>query len=184
MKVIVAITGASGAVYGLRLIEVLKEHEIETECIASNTSKKIIVHELGRERLKSLKGCYDGSDIEASIASGSFKTDAMVIAPCSMKTLSAIANGFSSNLITRSADVMIKEGRKLILVPRETPLSAIHLRNMLRLSELGVVILPAMPGFYHKPNEIGDMVDFIVGKILDSLDIQNDLFKRWGEKEG
>ncbi|MFQ5974937.1 MAG: UbiX family flavin prenyltransferase [Candidatus Hydrothermarchaeales archaeon] len=181
MKVIVAITGASGAIYGIRLMEALKDHKIKTECIVSKAAKKIILHELGKENITTLKDCHSEDDIEASTASGSFKTDAMVIAPCSMKTLSAVANGFSDNLISRSADVMIKEGRKLILVPRETPLSAIHLQNMLKLAELGVVVLPAMPGFYHKPKDISDMVDFVVGKILDSLDIQNDMFKRWGK---
>lgn len=181
MKITVAITGASGAVYGIKLIEALNKQDIETYCIISDTAKKIILHELGKEHLDKVKNCYKEADIEAPTASGSFKTDAMVVVPCSMKTLSAISNGYSSNLISRSADVMIKEGRKLILVPRETPLSAIHLQNMLRLAELGVVILPAMPGFYHKPQDIEDLVDFVVGKILDSLNIPSDMFKRWGD---
>lgn len=174
MKILLAITGASGAVYGLRLLEVLKEKNVETECIVSDAAKKIIKH----EALKIPK-CYSEKDIEAPFSSGSFKIDAVVIVPCSMKTLSAIANGFSHNLITRSADVAIKEKKKLILVPRETPLSAIHLENMLKLARLGVVILPAMPGFYHKPKKIEDLVNFVVGKILDSLGIENELYKRW-----
>ena len=174
MKILLAITGASGAAYGLRLLEVLKKKNIKTECIVSDAAKKIIKH----EALKIPK-CYSEKDIEAPFSSGSFKMDAMVVAPCSMKTLSAIASGFSHNLVTRSADVAVKEKKKLILVPRETPLSAIHLENMLKLARLGVVILPAMPAFYHKPKKIEDLVNFIVGKILDSLGIENELYKRW-----
>jgi len=178
MKILLAVTGASGAIYGLRLLEVLKQKGVQTECIVSDTAKKIIKHEIGASKIP--KGCYSEKDIEAPFSSGSFKIDAMVVAPCSMKTLSAIANGFSHNLITRSADVAIKEKRRLILVPRETPLSVIHLENMLKLARLGAVILPAMPGFYHKPKKIEDLVDFIVGKILDSLGAENELYKRWG----
>ncbi len=177
MKVLLAITGASGVIYGLRLLEVLKEKSVEVECIVSDAAKKIIKHEIGAQKI--LRGCYSEKDIEAPFSSGSFSLDAMVVAPCSMKTLSAIASGFSHNLITRSTDVAIKEKKKLILVPRETPLSAIHLENMLKLARLGVIILPAMPGFYHKPRKIEDLVDFIVGKILDSLGIENELYKRW-----
>ena len=176
MKVLVGITGASGIAYAVKLIEVLKEHGIETDCIASEASKKIAKHEGAGDF-----DCYSEDDIEAAFASGSFKVDAMVIVPCSMKTLSAVATGYASNLITRSADVMIKEGRKLVLVPRETPLSPIHLENMHKLSRIGVSILPAMPAFYPKPEKIEDMVDFIVGKILDNLGIENTMFKRWGQ---
>lgn len=174
MKVIVAITGASGAVYGIRLLEVLKEKGVKTECIISDAGREIIKTELK----KSVNG-YREKDIGAPFSSGSSTADAMVIAPCSMKTLSAVANGYSSNLISRSADVMIKEGKRLILVPRETPLSAIHLENMLKLSRIGVTVLPAMPGFYHGPKKIEDLIDFIVGKILDSLGIENSLYRRW-----
>jgi len=117
--------------------------------------------------------------LAARVASGSFRTDGMIIAPCSMKTLSAIANGYADNLIARAADVTIKEGRKLIIVPRETPLSQIHLRNMLTLSELGVAIIPPIPAFYHKPNSIEDIVNHSVGKVLDNLNIEHYLYKRW-----
>ncbi|MBI5253322.1 MAG: UbiX family flavin prenyltransferase [Euryarchaeota archaeon] len=176
MKILLAVTGASGAIYGLRLLKVLKEKSVEVECIVSNAAKKIIKHEIGAAKIPK---CYTEKDIEAPFSSGSFSLDAMVVAPCSMKTLSAIASGFSHNLIARSADVAIKEKKKLVLVPRETPISAIHLENMLKLARLGVIILPAMPGFYHKPRKIEDLVDFVVGKILDSLGIENELYKRW-----
>lgn len=178
MKVVVAITGASGTIYGLRLIEVLKERGIEPICIASNAAQKIIRIE-NKGFNEGTVGFLDESQIGAGVASGSFGIDAMVIVPCSMKTLSAVSNGYASNLIARAADVALKERKKLIIVPRETPLSSIHLSNMLRLSDMGAVILPAMPAFYHQPGAVEDMVDFIVGKILDVLGIENDLFKRW-----
>ncbi|MEE9593785.1 MAG: UbiX family flavin prenyltransferase [Candidatus Hydrothermarchaeales archaeon] len=175
MKVLVAITGASGVVYGKRLLEVLMEKNIETSCVLSDAAKKIIAHEIGKFDFD----YHRENDITAPFASGSHKIDAMVVIPCSMKTLASIANGITSNLIARSADVTIKEGRQLILVPRETPLNAIHLENMLKLSRLGVTILPPMPAFYHKPKTLEDLVDFIVGKVLDVLRIENDLFNRW-----
>ena len=177
MKVVVAITGASGVAYGARLIQVLKKQKIKTKCVVSGAAKLIIKHEGGK-----IPGeCYDEGDIEAPLSSGSYRFDAVVVVPCSMKTLAAIANGYASNLITRCADVAIKEGRRLVVVPRETPLSSIHLENMLKLAKIGVVILPAMPAFYPKPEKIHDMVDFVVGKILDSLDIKNELYARWGK---
>jgi len=177
MRIAVAITGASGIVYGTRLIEVLKEKGIEHICLATDAAKKVTALESDGQILPS--DCVDEDKIEYSVASGSYKVDAMVIIPCSMKTLSAVANGYSSNLVTRAADVVIKEGRQLIIVPRETPLNAIHLENMLKLSRIGVTILPAMPAFYHKPKSIDDLVDFVVGKVLDSLSIEHNLFRRW-----
>lgn len=180
MRVLVAITGASGAIYGLRLLEVLKQKRVESYCIVSDAAKKIIKHEISDKKYQSLiKDCLDESEIEAPFSSGSFRLDAMIVAPCSMKTLAAIAHGYADNLITRTADVMLKERRKLVLLPRETPLSAIHLENMLKLSRFGVIILPAAPGFYHNPKRVNDLVDFIVGKVLDTLGIENNLFKRW-----
>jgi 4-hydroxy-3-polyprenylbenzoate decarboxylase len=185
MKIVVAITGASGVIYGKRLLEVLSEKNIETHLIISEGAKEIIVSELSLkkddiERLAT--HAYQINDLSSPLSSGSFITDGMVIVPCSSKTLAGIANGYSDNLILRAAEVTIKQGRKLILVPRETPVSAIQLENMLKLARLGVVILPAMPAFYHDPKSIDDLIDFIVGKILDSLNIEHNLFKRWANK--
>ncbi len=178
MRVVVAITGASGVAYGIRLLEILMDKGVEAYCIVSDAARKVMEYE-NETTSHVLDDCIDENSIDANIASGSFRVDAMVVAPCSMKTLSAVANGYSSNLIARAADVVLKEGKRLILVPRETPLNAIHLENMLKLSRIGVTILPAMPGFYHRPESVADLIDFVVGKILDSLGIENDLYKRW-----
>lgn len=193
----IAITGASGAPYAVRLLQVLLQKGHNVYLTVSGDGLKI----LGEETGVILKGSetdiqyaierqfdvkegqlryFDEDAMYAPIASGSTHVDAMVVAPCSMKTLSSIANGFASNLIERAADVTIKERRKLILVPRETPLSAIHLRNMLALAELGCHIIPAMPAFYHHPKSLQNLVDFLVGRVLDSLGIENDLAPRWG----
>jgi flavin prenyltransferase len=185
VKIIVALTGASGIAYGLRLAEALKDEKLSIA--VSDNAKKVIKYEIGDvgKTLKQLGKCgklYNEDEIDAPPASGSSSFDAMVVCPCSMKTLSAIANGYSYNLIARSADVMIKERRTLVLVPRETPVSAIHLENMLKLSRLGVIILPASPALYNKPKSIDDIVNFIVGKVLDSLRVENDLYKRWDAK--
>jgi len=182
-RLVVGVTGASGVVYAKRLLEVLKEKNIETHVIVSKTAERIIKHELEMDRAdfdKLGRYCYREDEVDAPLASGSFKIDGMVIIPCSLKTLAGIASGYTDNLILRAADVTLKEKRKLVLVPRETPLSAIHLRNMLKLAIIGVVILPAMPSFYHKPKSIHELVDFIVGKILDVFGIEHDLFRRWG----
>ncbi|MCX6775738.1 MAG: UbiX family flavin prenyltransferase [Candidatus Micrarchaeota archaeon] len=182
MKVILAITGASGVPIGMRLAKALRKEQLSI--VVSENAKKVIKYEVGDVKkflaeLSKYGRLYDEAEIDAPPASGSSLFDAMVVCPCSMKTLSAIASGYCHNLITRSADVMLKEGRRLILVPRETPLNAIHLENMLKLSRIGVVILPASPAFYHRPKKVEDMVDFIVGKILDSLRVENHLYKRW-----
>lgn len=184
MKLIVAITGASGVIYGKRLLEILHNKNIETHLIISQAAEKIIEHELGTTKTpleKLATYVYEVNDWSSPIVSGSFKTDGMIIAPCSMKTLAGIANGFAENVILRAADVALKENRKLILVPRETPLNAIHLRNMLNLANQGALIVPAMPAYYHKPKNIEALVDFIVGRVLDLLEIKHTLYKRWQE---
>lgn len=181
-RLVVGVTGASGVVYAKRLLEILNEKDVETHVVVSQAAEKIIKHELGMDRMdfEKLGRCsYREDEIDAPLASGSFKTDGMIIIPCSLKTLAGIACGYADNLILRAADVTLKEKRKLILVPRETPLNAVHLHNMLELARIGVIILPAMPAFYHKPERIEELVDFIVGKILDVLEIDHKLFKRW-----
>jgi len=182
LRLIVAITGASGVAYGKRLLEVLREKKVETYLIVSKAAENVIEHELEttkRELEKLASHVYDVNDLSSPIVSGSFKIDGMIVIPCSMKTLAGIALGYSDNLILRAADVTLKEKRKLILVPRETPLSMVHLRNMLDLASQGVFILPAMPAYYHKPEKIEDLIDFVVGKALDLLGIEHKLFKRW-----
>ena len=184
MRLIVAVTGASGVVYSKRLLEVLKEKNVQVHLIISSASEKLINHELEttKEELEKLaNNTYAEDDFYSPLASGSFLVDGMIVIPCSAKTVAGIAHGYSENLILRAADVMLKEHRKLILVPRETPLSAVHLRNLLELAMDGVIILPAMPAFYHQPKKIDDLVDFIVGKILDSVGISHNLFERWSK---
>lgn len=188
--IVVAITGASGTIYAVKLLEVLKKLNIETGLVVSNPAKIVMNYELGTDSntnfdidldyLKSLAtNYYESNDLTASINSGSFKFDSVVIVPCSMKTVSAIANSYCDNSISRVADVALKERRPLIIVPRETPLRTAHLENMGSISKEGGIILPAMPAFYHNPNDLNDIYDFIVGKILDSLKIDNNEFKRW-----
>ncbi len=184
MKLVVAITGASGVIYGKRLLEVLRTKKVETHLVISKAAEKIIEHELGttKEPLEKLATyVYEVNDWSSPIVSGSFKTDGMIIAPCSMKTLAGAANGFAENVILRAADVALKEKRKLILVPRETPLNTIHLQNMLNLAKQGALIVPAMPAYYHKPKNIEALVDFVVGRVLDLLGIEHKLHKRWQE---
>jgi 4-hydroxy-3-polyprenylbenzoate decarboxylase len=186
LKLVIAITGASGVIYAKRLLEVLNTKEVETHLVLSEAAEQIIKHELGasKEALEQLADHVYANDAwDSPIVSGSFKTDAMVIVPCSMKTIAGIANGFAENVILRTADVMLKEKRKLILVPRETPLNTIHLKNMMELSQQGAYIVPAMPAFYHKPQKVQDLVDFVVGRILDLLEIENHLYKRWQENK-
>ncbi len=186
LRLIVAITGASGVIYGKRLLEVLRESKVETYLIVSKAAESVIRHELGitkKELEKLADHVYDVNNLNASIAGGSFKTEGTIVIPCSMKTLAGIAQGYSENLILRAADVALKEKRKLILVPRETPLSAVHLRNMLDLADQGVFILPAMPAYYHKPEKIEHLIDFVVGRALDLLEIEHELFKRWAGRD-
>ena len=193
---VVAKTGASGSVYGLRLISELLRSGGRVSLILTSAGRQVLNHETGLEWSAEIKvqrqqvqeyfasiavDCLAIDDFWAGAASGSAAADAMIIAPCSMGTLGRIAAGLSGNLLERAADVMLKERRSLLLVPRETPFNNIHLENLLRLSQSGAVILPAMPGFYHGPETIEDLVDFVVGKILDQLDVQHSLFTRWGE---
>lgn len=194
-RFILAISGASGSVFGIRVLEaILKKSEVQL--IISSQSFSIIRHETGidwsgktdaavqekiRAYFKSRRiHYYNETDLAAPLSSGSFITDGMLVVPCSMKTLSGIAHGYANNLTERAADVTIKEGRPLLLAPREMPFSAIHLENMLRLARLGVKIAPPVPAFYQKPKELSDIVDFVAGKILDSFGISHNLFKRWG----
>jgi 4-hydroxy-3-polyprenylbenzoate decarboxylase len=193
----VAITGASGAPYAIRLLQALVQGGHSISCSISGEGLSIMGDEAGlrlkgsetdiqsalASHLEAKEGLFqyfDEDNLYAPIASGSRKVDAMIVIPCSMKTLSAVAHGYASTLIERAADVTLKEKRKLIIVPRETPLSAVHLQNMLTLAQLGCHIIPAMPAFYHHPKKISDMVDFVVGRVLDSLGIENELSPRWG----
>ncbi|MBC7120354.1 MAG: UbiX family flavin prenyltransferase [Candidatus Methanosuratus sp.] len=182
MKVIVGITGATGTVYGYRLLQRLRECGVETTIIISDYAMRILEMEDSKsmEDLMKFGEVYRNSDMMAPTASGSCRFDAMVIAPCTMKTLAEVANGLSSNLVSRTADVALKERRKLVLVTRETPLSLVHIRNMLKATLAGAVVLPASPGFYHKPKTVDDLVDYLIGKVLDQLGIENSLFRRWG----
>jgi 4-hydroxy-3-polyprenylbenzoate decarboxylase len=183
MLLIVGITGASGVIYGIRLLEVLKTNkEVETHLIISEAGEAIIKHETDWE-LKKVRAladvCYDIDDIGSRLSSGSFKRDGMVIAPCSMKTLSALANSYTDNLIARSADVTLKERKRLVLLARETPLHLGHLRNMVKLTEMGAVIFPPVPAFYYKPQTIQDLIDYTTGRVLDIFDIKHNLLPRW-----
>jgi len=181
-RLIVGITGASGAIYGVRLLERLRDLPVETHLIASRWARVTIEHETGysfAEVRELADVSYGENDQAAAVSSGSFLTGGMVIAPCSTKTLAAVAMGFSYNLICRAADVVLKERRRLVLAVRETPLNTIHLRNMLSLSELGATILPPTPAFYHRPETIDDIVDQTVLRILDQFDFGLDSPSRW-----
>ncbi len=180
--IVVAITGASGVIYGIRLLEALNELKIENSLIISDAAKTVIKSETDwkiEDIISLADNYYEFDDLTASINSGSFKFDSLAIVPCSMKTLSSIAHGYAANTITRVADVSLKERRKIVIVPRETPLRTAHIKNMLTLSQEGAIILPPMPGFYSDHASVDDQINFVVGKILDSLNIENDLFKRW-----
>lgn len=195
--VTLALTGASGMAYGMRLLETLLGADVRVYLLYSQAAQLVAHQELGlafptrareataffRERFGAAEGAlqaFSRDDWFAPVASGSNPADAMVICPCTMGTLGAVAAGLADNLIERAADVMLKERRPLILVPRETPLSAIHLENMLRLAHAGAVILPADPGFYHRPQRVEDLVDFVVARVLDQLRVLHSLTARWG----
>lgn len=182
-RIVVGISGASGAVYGVRLLEALSEIKgVETHLIISDGAKKTLALEttLSFQKVAALADkIHDFNDLSAPVSSGSFLTHGMIVAPCSMKSLSAIANSFDENLLVRAADVALKEGRKLVLIPRETPLHKGHLSLLLRAAELGASILPPIPAFYHNPRTIQDIVDHTIGKALDLLGVEHNLFKRW-----
>lgn len=184
-RVVVGISGASGVIYGIRLLEVLKAvDDIEVHLVISNAGKRTIVLETDRsvEEVEALADrVYRAGDIAAAVASGSFKTSAMVVVPCSMKTLSGIANSYADNLLIRAAEVTLKDRRRLVLVPRETPLHLGHLRLLVRVAEMGAVVMPPVPAFYHRPGTVEEIIDQTVNRILDLLDIElaEDLFQRW-----
>ncbi|MBM7633533.1 UbiX family flavin prenyltransferase [Geomicrobium sediminis] len=188
----VAMTGASGAIYGIRLVQTLLEEGHRIHFLMSSAAWQVFDQEVGldiSDKEACLKKLFPSGDLQvhgkqdfsAPIASGSYKHDGMIVVPCSMGTLSKMAHGNSGSLLERSADVTLKEGRPLLIVPRETPLHSIHLENMKRLSDLGAAIIPAMPGFYHQPQSMDDLINFVVGKVLDRLNVEHELFKRWGE---
>lgn len=193
---VVGITGASGAIIGVTLCRFLLEKGIHVHLVITDAGWRVLGDELGWVASRKKEMLEDNfspwlarlsyhplQDIGASVASGSFRVNGMVIVPCSMGTLAAVAAGMSGNLLQRAADVTLKEGRRLIIMPRETPLSTIHLENLLRLSRLGVHVIPAMPAFYNQPETINDIVHYLVGKVLDSMQIKNQIYTRWGGEE-
>lgn len=195
---VVGLCGGSGASYALRLIEVLLAAGASLHAVVTGAGRRVLRYEAGLEvdagpLLPAVLAPHGGHDrltihdlaaVESTPASGSAAIDGVVLCPCSMGTLARVAHGFSTNLVERAADVALKEGRRLIVVPRETPLSIVHLRNMLALAEAGAVVLPAMPGFYHRPQQVADLVDFVVARIVDKLGVAIDLVERWRTPEG
>jgi len=182
-RIIVAITGATGVAYGVRLLQVLREiPEIETHLMISDAGVLNLHQELDvrRKEVDALADVtHNVRDVGASIASGSFQSDGMIVAPCSMKTLASVANGLSDNLIARAADVVLKERRRLVLMVRETPFNLAHLRNMTSVTEMGGIIFPPLPGFYHRPQSINEMIDHTIGRVLDLYGIAHTLMPRW-----
>ena len=181
--IILAITGASGAIYGLRTLETLKQYQIQVELIISPTGARILEQETGRhvEDISALADqTHPSDDLSAPIASGSFPVDGMMIVPCSIKTLSGVANCYAENLIQRAADVCLKEGRPLLLAVRETPLHYGHLQLMLQAAQAGAVIFPPVPAFYHRPGNVDDLVNTTVGRMLARMGVENDLYQAWG----
>ncbi len=175
MKILVAITGASGLEYGVRLVEILKKQKHDVTVVVSDAGKAVAKY----EGVKLPKADYDEGDFRCPYVSGSNPPDAVIVAPCSLKTLGQIANGIASNVITRSAEVALKERKKLILLVRETPLSFIAIENMRKIVLAGGTVMPACPGFYHKPKKVEDVIDFVVARVLDHLEIKHNLMKRW-----
>jgi flavin prenyltransferase len=186
-RLVVGITGASGTIFGVRLLQVLRDTPIETHLVLSEAARRVMVLETEHspEQVEALADYhYDPADIDAAIASGSFRTVGMVVAPCSIKSLAAVAGCHADTLLARAADVTLKERRKLVLVVRETPLHLGHLRLMAAVTEYGAVVLPPVPAFYHRPRTIADLVDQTVGKILDQFDVDKGLFERWRGVDG
>ena len=183
-KIILAITGASGAIYGMRMLETLQRLNLETHLIISPTGQRVLAEETGvssAEASKLADVVYRPDDLGAALASGSFQTDGMLVVPCSIKTLSGIANSYAENLVQRAADVSLKEGRPLLLAVRETPLHPGHLHLMSQAAEAGAIIFPPVPAFYHHPQTVDDLVDATVGRMLARVGIENDLYKPWGD---
>jgi 4-hydroxy-3-polyprenylbenzoate decarboxylase len=182
MRIVVGISGASGAIYGIRTLEALRRLGVETHLVLSETAAETIAYETDytEAEVRALASrVYPVDDVAAAISSGSFPTQGMVVAPCSIKTLSGIANSYNDNLLTRAADVTLKERRKLVLVVRETPLHLGHLRLMAAVTEMGAVVLPPVPAFYHKPKTVDEIVNQTVGKVLDQFGLDAGLFQRW-----
>ena len=183
-RIVIGISGASGVTYGVRMLDVLRETDFETHLIISNAGRLNIGIETSYKpaEVEAMADfVYDPKDMAASLSSGSFLTEAMVVIPCTIKSLSGIANSYNENLLVRAADVTLKEKRKLVLVVRETPLHVGHLRLMTMAAEMGAHILPPVPSFYHRPKTIEDIIDQTIGKVFDYIGIEHDLFKRWGE---
>jgi 4-hydroxy-3-polyprenylbenzoate decarboxylase len=185
-RIVVGLSGASGIIYGVRILELLRETDYETHLIISNSGKVNIRIETdySPEEVEAMANyTYDDANMAAAVSSGSFLTEGMIVAPCTIKSLSGIANSYTTNLLVRAADVVLKEKRKLVLVVRETPLHKGHLRLMMQAADMGAHILPPVPSFYHKPKTLQDIIDQTVGKVFDFMGIQHDLFARWGSSE-
>ena len=182
MRLVIGISGATGSIYGIRMLEALQRCAVETHLVLTDSAKRTIDMETDYTvtQVEAMATrVYDSRDIGASIASGSFKTDGMIIAPCAIKSLSALANSYNDNLLIRAADVALKEKRKLVVIVRETPLHIGHLRLMATVAEMGGILLPPMPAYYHLPQTLDDIINQTVGKALDQFDIEHDLFRRW-----
>jgi 4-hydroxy-3-polyprenylbenzoate decarboxylase len=183
-RLVVGITGASGVAIGIRLLEVLRDLEVETHLVASEWAERTIRIETdySMDQVRGLASCsYQRDNQAARISSGSFPTDGMVVAPCSMHTLAVLANGLADTLLARAFDVAMKERRRCVVVPRETPFSTLHLRHLLTLSELGVTVVPPVPGFYNQPATLAEVIDHVVARLLDQFGLETNLTKRWGE---